>query len=187
MLAAEGRSVNRLEPELLRGHVKSIGIASAFAMLTILGPTLGCNWVSLTSEGENVRVLQASAVTDCQKVGKVSSKTSDRILFFANLPVSSCEDEDSIRSLGRDFPDFLTIRDRVCLENADILTFTSKRNPVAAKRGPQDGKHGECAGDFDWFHVASQTLRFKLTNICAPPPARQHIAAGSETPVTHEY
>ena len=88
--------VSRLEPELLRGHVKPIEIASALAMLSILGPTLGCNWVPLTSEGENVRVLQASAVTDCQKVGKVSSKTSDRILIFARTDRKIREELESL-------------------------------------------------------------------------------------------
>ncbi len=93
---AERPDVRRLEPELLRGHLKPIKIAGALAMLTILGPTLGCNWVPLTSEGENVRVLQASAVTDCQKVGKVSSKTSDRILIFARTDRKIREELESL-------------------------------------------------------------------------------------------
>ena len=63
--------------------MRSIETASAIAMLTILLPTLGCNWVPLTSQGENVRVLQESAVAHCKHVGKVTSKTSDRILIFA--------------------------------------------------------------------------------------------------------
>lgn len=95
--AGRGRTdVSRLEPERLRGHVKPIEIASALAMLTILGPTLSCNWVPLTSEGENVRVLQASAVSDCQKVGKVSSKTSDRILIFARTDRKIREELESL-------------------------------------------------------------------------------------------
>ncbi len=65
-------------------------------MLTILGPTLSCNWVPLTSEGENVRVLQAGAVSDCQKVGKVSSKTSDRILIFARTDRKIREELESL-------------------------------------------------------------------------------------------
>ena len=63
--------------------MKSFDIIGAIATLTILVPTLGCTWVPLTSEGENVRVLQASAVSGCQKVGEVTSKTSDRIIIFA--------------------------------------------------------------------------------------------------------
>ena len=94
----ERPDVSRLEPELLRGHLKPIEVASTLAMLTILGPTLGCNWVPLTSEGENVRVLQASAVTDCQKVGKVSSNTSDRILIFAR---SDRKVREELESLAR--------------------------------------------------------------------------------------
>jgi hypothetical protein len=52
-------------------------------MFAILLPTLACNWVPLTREGEKIRVLEANAVTDCERVGKVTSMTSDRILIFA--------------------------------------------------------------------------------------------------------
>ena len=76
--------------------MKPIDIASALAMLTILGTTPGCNWVPLTSEGENVRVLQSSAVSDCQKVGKVSSKTSDRIFIFARTDRKVREELESL-------------------------------------------------------------------------------------------
>jgi len=76
--------------------VKSIDITSRIAMLTILVPTLGCSWVPLTSEGENVRVLQASAVTDCQKVGKITSKTSDRIIIFARSDQKIREELESL-------------------------------------------------------------------------------------------
>jgi len=41
------------------------------------------------------------------------------------------------------------MRDGTLLKDMDILAFTGKRNPVATKRGQQDGKHGNCAGDFD--------------------------------------
>jgi hypothetical protein len=86
----------RLEPEPLRGHVKPINITSTIAMLAILVPALACTWVPLTSEGENVRVLQASAVTDCQKVGKVTSKTSDRIIIFARTDRKVREELESL-------------------------------------------------------------------------------------------
>ena len=76
--------------------MNSIEIAIIFAMLTILVSTLGCNWVPLTSEGENVRVLQASAVTDCQKVGKVTSKTSDRVIMFARTDRKVREELESL-------------------------------------------------------------------------------------------
>jgi len=58
----------------------------------------GCTWVPLTSEGENVRVLEASAVTDCRKIGKVTSKTSDRALMFAR---NERKIREEIESLSR--------------------------------------------------------------------------------------
>ena len=67
-------------------------------MLTIALLTLACNWVPLTVEGENVRVLQADAVTDCQKVGNVTSKTSDRIIIFAR---SDRKIREELESLSR--------------------------------------------------------------------------------------
>ena len=76
--------------------MKPIDIASTILLLAILVPALGCTWVPLTSEGEKVRVLQASAVTDCQKVGKVSSKTSDRILIFARTDRKIREELESL-------------------------------------------------------------------------------------------
>jgi len=78
--------------------VKPIDIASIISVLVILVPALGCTWVPLTSEGENVRVLQASAVTDCQKVGKITSKTSDRIMIFAR---SDRKVREELESLSR--------------------------------------------------------------------------------------
>jgi len=76
--------------------VKSIDIASIISVLAILVPALGCTWVPLTSEGESVRVLQASEVTDCQKVGKVTSKTSDRIMIFARTDRKVREELESL-------------------------------------------------------------------------------------------
>jgi hypothetical protein len=95
-LIAEPLGTRRLEPKPLRGHVKPIDIASIIFMLAILVPALGCTWVPLTSEGEKVRVLQEGAVTDCQKVGKVTSKTSDRIWIFARTDRKVREELESL-------------------------------------------------------------------------------------------
>jgi hypothetical protein len=65
-------------------------------MLTTLPLTLACNWVPLTIEGEDVRVLQADAVTDCQRVGSVTSKTSDRIIIFARSDRKILEELESL-------------------------------------------------------------------------------------------
>ena len=78
--------------------MKSIESAISIAMFTILVSALGCNWVPLTSEGEHVRVLQARAVTDCQSVGKVTSKTSDRVIIFAR---SDRKVREELESLAR--------------------------------------------------------------------------------------
>ena len=67
-------------------------------MLSVMLPTLACNWVPLTSEGEKIRVLQAGAVSDCQKVGTVTSKTSDRIIIFAR---SDRKIREELESLSR--------------------------------------------------------------------------------------
>ena len=67
-------------------------------MLAVMLPTLACNWVPLTSEGERIRVLQADAVADCQKVGTVTSKTSDRIIIFAR---SDRKIREELESLSR--------------------------------------------------------------------------------------
>jgi hypothetical protein len=95
-LIADPLGTRRLEPEPLRGHVKPIDIASIISVFAILVPALGCTWVPLTSEGEKIRVLQASAVTDCQKVGKVTSKTSDRIWIFARTDRKVREELESL-------------------------------------------------------------------------------------------
>ena len=92
--AAERPYVRRLKSEPLRGHVKPIKVF----MLAVMLPTLACNWVPLTSEGEKIRVLQADAVADCQKVGKVTSKTSDRIIIFAR---SDRKIREELESLSR--------------------------------------------------------------------------------------
>ena len=76
-----GLGRGRLETKPRRGQLKPTDIAGAIATLGILLPALGCTWVPLTREGENVRVLQASAVANCRNIGKITSKTSDRIIF----------------------------------------------------------------------------------------------------------
>ena len=78
----------------MRGHVKPIKVF----LLAVMLPTLACNWVPLTSEGEKIRVLQADAVADCQKVGKITSKTSDRIIIFAR---SDRKIHEELESLSR--------------------------------------------------------------------------------------
>ena len=58
----------------LAGRWLLLGVASAF---------LGCTWVSLTYDAREVRVLHATDVADCEKLGKTTATTTDRIIFFA--------------------------------------------------------------------------------------------------------
>ena len=79
-------------------QVKLIRITSAVIMYTITVLTLGCTWVPLTDEGENVRIRQASAAADCQKIATVSAKTADRVVIFAR---SDRKVREELESLAR--------------------------------------------------------------------------------------
>ncbi|HXV35883.1 MAG TPA: DUF4156 domain-containing protein [Myxococcota bacterium] len=56
------------------------GMPLAAAIATF---AVACTWVSLTPEGEGVQILRAGEVSDCEKLGKASSKTAERVLLFA--------------------------------------------------------------------------------------------------------
>jgi hypothetical protein len=79
-------------------QVKLIRITSVVIMCAITVPTLGCTWVPLTDEGGNVRILQANAAADCQKISTVSSKTADRVVIFAR---SDRKVREELESLAR--------------------------------------------------------------------------------------
>lgn len=49
----------------------------------LAGTLLACTWVPLTSGGEDVRVARPAAVAECQKLGRTTSKTADRVVIFA--------------------------------------------------------------------------------------------------------
>ncbi len=73
------------------GAHKIIGCAIALTMLS-------CTWVPLTDEGQSVRVLQADATADCKKVGRIGSKTADRVVIFAR---SDQKVREELKSLAR--------------------------------------------------------------------------------------
>ena len=79
-------------------QVKLIRFTSVVIMCAITASTLGCTWVPLTEEGRNVRILQASAAADCQKISTVSSKTADRVVIFAR---SDRKVREELESLAR--------------------------------------------------------------------------------------
>lgn len=76
--------------------MKTIGITSGIIIAAIVVPTLGCTWVPLTSEGRNVRILQSSEVTHCEKTGKATSKTTDRVVIFARTDRKVREELESL-------------------------------------------------------------------------------------------
>jgi hypothetical protein len=60
-------------------HTRGKAVA-VYAVAVLL---FGCAWVSVTEEGQNVRVIQSSEAAGCTKIGNVSAKTTDRIIIFA--------------------------------------------------------------------------------------------------------
>lgn len=56
---------------------------NAIAIGAIALSIFGCTWVSVTEEGQHVRVLRADAAAGCEKIGNVTAKTADRVTIFA--------------------------------------------------------------------------------------------------------
>lgn len=53
------------------------------AILIVIAIVLpACTWVDLSPEGEKVRVLSASEVTSCKKLGKTTVSLKDQIAGF---------------------------------------------------------------------------------------------------------
>jgi len=50
------------------------GVTVAMLALTLAA----CSWVQLTEQGENVRVMEASEVERCERVGKTTVRTTAR-------------------------------------------------------------------------------------------------------------
>jgi hypothetical protein len=67
-------------------------------MCAITVPTLSCTWVPLTTEGGNIRIIQASAAADCEKISTVSAQTADRVGIFAR---SDRKVREELESLAR--------------------------------------------------------------------------------------
>jgi hypothetical protein len=52
-------------------------LSPLFALLLVLS---ACNWVELTSEGEGVTLMEPAAVQNCQRVGRVTARSTDEIV-----------------------------------------------------------------------------------------------------------
>lgn len=71
------------------------------ASMTLLFSLLlfsACTWVQLTEEGEKVRVLEASEVTSCERVGQTTSTTAATV---AGVPRHENALRDELESLAR--------------------------------------------------------------------------------------
>lgn len=73
-------------------------ILSGIVVLAIAVLTLACTWAPLTPEGRSVRVLRASEVTGCLKVGKATAQTREQVVNFAR---SDRKVREELESLGR--------------------------------------------------------------------------------------
>jgi hypothetical protein len=76
--------------------LKPIEIAGGFIMLAIVLPAAGCTWVPLTAEGQSVRILDATDVAGCQKLGTTTSKTAAQVLIFARTDRKVHEELESL-------------------------------------------------------------------------------------------
>ena len=76
--------------------MKSISIAIGIILLVIVVPTLGCTWVDVTTEGQDVRILRSIDVGDCEQVGKANAKTADRVGIFARTDRKIREELDAL-------------------------------------------------------------------------------------------
>jgi len=63
--------------------MSQIRTVSGIIMIVTALPVLACTWAPLTDGGRGVRVLQATEVASCQKLGQATAKTRDQVAYFA--------------------------------------------------------------------------------------------------------
>lgn len=73
-------------------------LATTIGMLLIVLPGSACVWVSASSGGEKVRVLEPVEAASCHKLGRTTPQTADRVLIFARVHRNVREE---LRSLAR--------------------------------------------------------------------------------------
>jgi hypothetical protein len=66
---------------------------SALAGVVLAGSMTGCAWVDLKPQGEKVRLLTASEVKRCTRLGHVSSTTTATLLGFIARSTSTVREE----------------------------------------------------------------------------------------------
>ena len=73
-------------------------VAGGILLIAMAVTALACTWAPLTDGGRGVRVLQESEVTQCQKLGRATSKTRDTVALFAR---NDRKIREEIESLAR--------------------------------------------------------------------------------------
>ncbi|GAB5500213.1 MAG: hypothetical protein PsegKO_25240 [Pseudohongiellaceae bacterium] len=58
--------------------IRLLSTVMAPGLLTVV--LTGCTWVSLTAEGETVELMEASAVTRCERIGRATATTTDEVI-----------------------------------------------------------------------------------------------------------
>jgi hypothetical protein len=55
-------------------------IMKILLLILVLTTTSGCTWVEVSEEGQLVQLLDESAVTECQRVGRVTAISREKVL-----------------------------------------------------------------------------------------------------------
>ena len=54
--------------------------STALAPLVLATALTGCTWVALTAEGETVELVEVSAVSRCERIGRATATTTDEVI-----------------------------------------------------------------------------------------------------------
>jgi len=76
--------------------MNSVRIARAAIPCAIAVAVLGCHWVPLTEGGARVRLLRSEQAAECEEIGTVNAKTSDRVIIFARTERKVREELESL-------------------------------------------------------------------------------------------
>src|SRR5262245_20550343 len=96
--SSSGRREVPMKIRRSRENLRPATLATTIGVLSAALVQSACVWVSLTSGGEQVRLLEPVEVADCRRVGSTTSQTTDRVLIFARVDRTVNEE---VRSLAR--------------------------------------------------------------------------------------
>ncbi len=76
--------------------MRPVTLATSIGVLGVALLQSACVWVSLTSGGEQVRVLEPAEAADCRRLGSTTSQTTDHVLIFARVDRTVNEEVQSL-------------------------------------------------------------------------------------------